>query len=127
MAMPPASAKAIASLICRRSKYRSSGGWSTCLRLGSCVRADRAVRAELARSVRMLWAEAEVARCDAGGRGPDSRFDSRVIRRHIAHLAAADVEQHETRLWAAGHQASPSSKPVQPQLHRVGLDQCGVQ
>src|SRR5882672_8474395 len=91
------------------------------------VWADWAERTEIAWSLRVLWAETEVASRYAIRGGADSGFNSGVVGRHVPHLAAAHVEQHQPRLGAARNQAPPGRKPVQPQLHRVGRDKRGVE
>src|SRR6202158_3530410 len=149
IAMPPASAKAIASLIARRSKYFSRRGslnrpelalgptcghpprpqgrlvasfgpkWASGRSSGEGVGADRAEGAEVARALRVLRAQAEVAGADAGGRGADLGLDAGVVGRHFACFAAAHLEQDQARLGGARQQAAMRGEPVQAKLDRV--------
>src|ERR1700716_2196273 len=125
--MPPASANAMASLVRRRSKCCSRAGSLTPMKLVPCVGADRPVGAQLAGPVGVLRSEAEVAGCDARGRGLDSSLDTGVIRRHLSHLAAPQVEEHKTRVWTSGDKSPTSGQTVQPQLDRVGLEKRRIQ
>src|SRR5437879_13663748 len=100
--MPPASANAIASLIWRRSKYLS--------RIG----ADGTVRAELARTLLVLRSEAEITGRDARRRLPHAVFHQRVIRFDAVPFPAAQVEQDQLRVPAAGQQAAVRRQPLAP-------------
>src|SRR5262249_52877150 len=109
--MPPASAKAIASLICLRSKYFSR------------TRTNGTVGAKPARPLVVLGAKREVAGTDALRRSPDVLFDRRVVRSDLAHLAAPQVIEHKTRFAPTRQQATARGHAVDPQLQRVGLDE----
>src|SRR5229473_4738881 len=93
----------------------------------SSVGADRPESADRARTPVVLGPEAEVTRGDARGGRLDPSFDAGVIGRYIDDLAAAQVEQQQPRARAAGHEPAPGRQPVEPQLHRVGLDERGIQ
>src|SRR5438105_11768357 len=82
-AMPPASAKAIASLIWRRSKYFSR------------IAADGTVRAQVARPLGVLRPKVKVPCGDAGRRLEHAVLDESVVRRYFVHLASPQIEQHE--------------------------------
>src|SRR5690349_24298269 len=87
-ATPPASANAIASFICRRSKY-----FSRIDRIG----ADGTVRAQRARPLRVLRPEVEVARGDFRGGVGDPACHQRVVGRDLVHLPPPHVEQQQPR------------------------------
>src|SRR5947209_16520473 len=67
MAIPPSSAKAIASLIWRRSKYFSR------------IATDRTISAELARPLRVLRPQAKVLLADPRRGGEHVGFDGGVV------------------------------------------------
>src|SRR5437773_2591913 len=113
--MPPASAKAIASLICLRSKYLS--------RIGT----DRTVGAKLARPLRMLRPQREVAGADAPSRVAHVLLDRGVVGRDVVQHPTAHVGEDQPRIAAAGQQAASRGNAVDAQLQRVRLDECGVE
>src|SRR5438128_4351553 len=113
--MPPASAKAIASLIWRRSKYLS--------RIG----ADGTVRAELARALLVLRSQAEITGGDARGCLAHAVYHQRVIWFDAVLLAAAQIEQDQLGFATAGQQAAVRGQAVDPQLERVRRHQRRVE
>src|SRR5260370_16834440 len=100
------------TIICARMADPGSGSWSG-------VGADRAERADRARTLRVLWPEAELARRDARRGHFDSCFDAGVVGGHLDDLPAAQVEQEQARAPAPGHEPPPSPHPVAPPLHPV--------
>src|SRR5215469_10966655 len=117
MAIPPASAKAIASLICRRSKYFSCTG----------IRADRTIGAQLARPVVVLQAEPKVAGGDVGDRGQDSLLGEPPIRSHVVLLAATQVVEDQPRFPATRQQPSLRGEAVDAELEPVSIEETGIE
>src|SRR5579864_2829177 len=113
--MPPDSAKAIASLICRRSKYFS--------RIG----ADGTVRAKPAGSIGVLRSELEVPGGDASRRRLDAFFHLSVIGGHVVSGTPPEIEQDEARIATSGQQASPRGQAVDAQLKGISGKQDRVQ
>src|SRR5437588_7843745 len=109
--MPPASAKAIASLIWRRSKYFS--------RIG----ADGTVSAQGARSLGVFRPEMKVTRGDPGRRVQHTTLDRHVVRHDVDRLAPPQVEQDQPWIAASRQQTASRSQPVAPQLERVRLEE----
>src|SRR5438552_1112336 len=118
--MPPASAKASAPLICRRSKYRTSKLWTS-------VAANRFVGAHRTGSLGVLRPQSKVAFDDAPRHHRHTRLDRRIIGFDLDDTGPPEVEEDEPRSGPAGDQSSPCSYRVEAKLRCVGLDQCPVQ
>src|SRR5439155_4003434 len=115
MAIPPSSAKAIASLIWRRSKYFSR------------IATDRTISAELARPLRVLRPQAKVLLADPRRGGEHVGFDGGVVGGDLMLLPAPHVEQDQPWITASGQQATARRQTIDPQLQRVGRQQRGVE
>src|SRR5439155_26284558 len=114
-ATPPASANAIASLISRRSKYFS--------RIGT----DRSIGAQLARRLRVLGSEGEVACGDPARRVQYPPLDERVVGLDVELPPAAHVEQDQAHIASAGEQAAMGGQGIDPKLQRIGREELVIE
>ena len=129
--MPPASAKAIASLISRRAKYRSvrrrsPAGWLT-PGLHARVGTDRSVGAQLAWPRGMLGAEREVTGGDPREAAADLRPRPPSRRAPPRWTSQRRRSNSTARARAPWQQPALRRKPVEPELRRVGLEQRRVE
>src|SRR5258708_12220489 len=92
------------TIICARMADPGSGSWSG-------VGADRAERADRARTLRVLWPEAELARRDARRGHFDSCFDAGVVGGHLDDLPPPHADQNQPRPRPPLHHPPPPPDP----------------
>src|SRR6476661_3403924 len=75
----------------------------------------------------MLGTQGEVPGENARRGGCNPRLDSAFVGRDLYQLPPANVEKNQAWVGATWQQASPRGQAVEPQLHRVRLDQSVVE
>src|SRR5215472_12497557 len=113
--MPPASAKAIASLICRRSKYFSR------------IRTHGTIGAQLARPVVVLGAESKILSADSRDGGQDALLGQRVVGGDVVQLSPPQVIEDQPGLSSTRQQSPAGGQAVDAELKRVRRKQLRIE